>query len=173
MEKKKKIILGIIIIIIMIASSLAIYIANNENNFIGSQFKKGEKINLKLSTSSMDYSAIENEIKNKVNNNWTDLNNAITNQIQTKLKNESNSYLTMHDEHLKTEIELVKSLGWKVEETVSSSFDEGYETWDYYVFKIRFSELTVNGKVNQNDNGDTYLIIKKDTGECHICLLIM
>ncbi|MCL2687792.1 MAG: hypothetical protein FWE58_04585 [Methanobrevibacter sp.] len=169
MEKKKKIIIGIIIIIILIISSLAIYITNNENNIAESRFKRGEKINLEMAISSMDFNTIENEIKNKVNNNWTDLNNAINDLLQIKL-NESSSYLTRHDEHLKTKIKVYEQIGWKVEKNLSSSFSEGYETWDYYVFEIKYSELTVKGGVPQSDYEYADIIIKKTTGESRLSM---
>lgn len=62
----------------------------------------------------------------------------------------------------------MESHGWEVEEKVSSAFDEGYETWDYYVFEIKFFELTVNGKIDNNDNFWAYIIINKNTGECRL-----
>lgn len=167
MEKKNKKIVVIITMMIILLASYAISYGNNGNNNAKNMFDKGIIINTGMSLEtilSSDYNIVESEIKNKLNNNWTELNNEIANQI----KKSKNSTINPYENVSKIRKEYMEGHGWEVEEKVSTAFDEGHETWDFYVFTIKYSELTVNGKIDSEDNSWAYIIINKNTGECRL-----
>lgn len=153
MEKKTKKILVIITMIIILVFSSAISNIHQQNNSANEKFNNG--VPIVISFTSMNYETVETEIKNKINNNWPDLENKIENSVSKS--NNANSWSNYSYE-----------IG-------STSFDEGYETWNYYVFIIKYSELSVDnlkntdgGYYNSTTDRYAYIIINKNNEITHL-----